>query len=236
MGNRIHPTAVVGDGVVLGDANTIGPYAVLLGPCRLGDGNWVGPHATVGGPAERRDGPHGAAWEAGTTVAPASDGAGIEIGSFNVIREYVSVHQGSRRPTRIGDGGYFMTGSHVAHDCTIGDRVTLASAVQVAGGCHVWAWANLGLGSLAHQDTVIGPGAMVGMGSPVRGRVEPFTVTVGNPGRTAGFNEVGLRRLGCEAGMIEAIVAYLRGRGPLPEGAPAPLAGALRRWEETGGS
>src|SRR5438105_9878108 len=42
LGNRIHPTAVVGDAVDLGEGNVIGPYAVVLGPCRMGDDNWIG--------------------------------------------------------------------------------------------------------------------------------------------------------------------------------------------------
>src|SRR5438270_513526 len=39
LGNRIHPTAVVGDAVDLGEGNVVGPYAVVLGPCSLMVGN-----------------------------------------------------------------------------------------------------------------------------------------------------------------------------------------------------
>src|SRR5439155_18136600 len=223
--NRFHPTAVVGDAVHLGDGNVVGPYALLLGPCRIGDNNWIGPHATLGTPAERRDGPHPAAWDGELA------GSGVEIGRDNVIREYVSVHQGSQRPTRLGDGGYLMTGSHLGHDCVVGDGVTIASAVQLAGGCHVWAWASLGLGAVVHQDTAIGPGAMIGMGSPVRGVVGPFSLMVGNPARKAGFNTVGLTRRGCSDAMVPALEAYLRGRAELPDGLPDDVAEMLERWE-----
>ncbi|MCW3045179.1 MAG: UDP-N-acetylglucosamine acyltransferase [Actinobacteria bacterium] len=231
MGNRIHPTAVVGDAVHLGDGNVVGPYAVLLGPCRIGDNNWIGPHATLGAPAERRAGPHPAAWDgelAGTELL----GTGVEIGCDNVIREYVSVHQGSvAGPTRLGDGGYLMTGSHLGHDSVVGDGVTIASAVQIAGGCHVWAWVSLGLGAVVHQDTVVGPGAMIGMGSPVRGVVDPFSLVVGNPARKAGFNTVGLTRRGCSEELIPALEAYLRGRAELPAGLPEEVALMLQTWE-----
>jgi UDP-N-acetylglucosamine acyltransferase len=226
LGNRIHPTAVVGDGVQLGDGNVVGPYAVLLGPCRVGDNNWIGPHATVGTPAERRAGPHPPAWDGELA------GSGVEIGTNNVIREYVSVHQGSLGPTRLGDGGYLMTGSHLGHDCVVGDEVTIASAVQIAGGCHVWAWVSLGLGAVVHQDTIVGPGAMIGMGSPVRGVVEPFSLMVGKPARKAGFNTVGLARRGCPEGLMPALEAYLRGRAELPPGLPEDVALLLQGWEQ----
>ena len=226
MGNRIHPTAIVGDAVDLGDGNVVGPYAVVLGSCRIGDHNWIGPHATLGAPAERRAGAHPAAWDGELA------GAGVEVGCDNVIREYVSIHQGSEAgPTRLGDGCYLMTGSHLGHDSVVGDGVTIASAVQIAGGCHVWAWTSLGLGAVVHQDTVIGPGAMIGMGSPVRGVVGPFSLMVGNPARKAGFNTVGLTRLGCSDGVLPALEAYLRGRAELPRGLPDGVAEMLERWE-----
>jgi len=226
LGNRIHPTAIVGDAVDLGDGNVVGPYAVVLGPCRIGDHNWIGPHATLGAPAERRAGPHPAAWDGELA------GSGVEIGCDNVIREYVSIHQGSGAgPTSLGDGCYLMTGSHLGHDCAVGDDVTIASAVQIAGGCHVWAWASLGLGAVVHQDTAVGPGAMIGMGSPVRGVVGPFSLMVGNPARKAGINAVGLTRRGCPDGLMPALEAYLRGRAALPAGLPDDVAQMLERWE-----
>src|SRR2546427_592105 len=158
-------------------------------------------------------------------------GSGVEIGCANVTREHASIHQGSGAgPTRLGDGGYLMTGSHLGHDCVVGDGVTIASAVQIAGGCHVWAWASLGLGAVVHQDTVVGPGAMIGMGSPVRGVVGPFSLMVGNPARKAGFNTVGLTRRGCSDAMVPALEAYLRGRAEVPDGLPDDVAEMPERW------
>jgi UDP-N-acetylglucosamine acyltransferase len=124
-----------------------------------------------------------------------------------------------------------MTGSHLGHDCVVGDEVTIASAVQIAGGCHVWAWASLGLGAVVHQDTIVGPGAMIGMGSPVRGVVDPFSLMVGNPARKAGFNTVGLTRRGCSEGSLPALEAYLRGRAELPAGLPEDVVLILQTWE-----
>ena len=65
VANRIHPTAVLGEGVELGEDNVIGPFAVIAGPVRIGDGNWIGPHVTIGTPGEDRHRPHPAAWDGG---------------------------------------------------------------------------------------------------------------------------------------------------------------------------
>lgn len=226
MPNRIHPTAIIGDGVEFGDDNVVGPYSVIVGPARIGDGNWIGPHVTIGTPAEDRGGPHPVAWEGEL------DGFGVEIGDRNRIREYVTVHQGTHRPSRIGTGCYLLVRSHVGHDVVLEDEVTLACSAQLGGHTHVWSHANIGMSTVVHQHGRIGPGAMVGMGSAVRKEVGAFTITVGNPARVVGVNEVGLRRRGCDDETIAALEPFVKGKADLPDGLPADLAILLTRWAE----
>jgi UDP-N-acetylglucosamine acyltransferase len=227
MGNRIHPTAVIGPGVELGDGNVVGPFTVLVGPCRIGDGNWIGPHVTIGTPAEHRDGPHPAGWDGDLA------GEGVLIGHRNRVREYVSIHQGTHRPTRIGDDCYLLARSHAGHDVRIDDDVTLACAAQLGGHTHVWSHATVGMGALVHQRGRIGPGAMVAMGAAVRGDVPAFAVSVGDPARVTALNEVGLRRLGCAEPAIEAVRPVVAGRPPLSDvELPGAVAGLLRLWRE----
>lgn len=230
MTNRIHPTAIIGEGVELGAGNVIGPYTVIVGPAVIGDQNWIGPHVTIGTPAEDRGGPHPAAWEDPPAGIPDADGHGVVIGSGNRIREYVSVHQGTRRSTRIGDGCYLLRSSHAGHDVLLDDRVTLACAVQLGGHTHVWSDANIGMSATVHQYSRIGPGAMVGMSAAVRREVGAFTVSVGNPARVSGVNVVGLSRLGCSDEAIEAITPFLTGKGELPGELPAGLGTLLEAW------
>lgn len=227
MSNRIHPTAVLGPGVELGERNVIGPYAVLCGPCRIGDDNWIGPHTAIGTPAEHRDGPH-----PGWDDEPVGDG--VEIGSRNRVREFVSVHQGTHRATRIGDDCYLLARSHAGHDVRVDDHVTLSCGVQLGGHTHVWSHANLGLGALVHQRGRIGPGAMVGLGAAVRGEVPPFTVSVGNPARTVGINEVGLRKLGCTDEAFEMLRTTVTGRLGVSDmdGVPAEVVALLKLWTD----
>ena len=234
MANRIHPTAVIGDGVELGDNNDIGPYAVIVGPTVIGSDNWIGPHCVIGPPASDRGAPHPAAWHDAPVGDPEQDGFGVRIGDGNRIREFFSVHQGTKRPTTIGSNGYFLRSAHVAHDCRIGDGVTLGSNVVVGGHSEVWSLANLGLGVVVHQHSRIGPGAMVGMGAAVTREVPPFTISRGVPARVTGMNVVGLSRRGVSPEAIAELEPYvIQGAGELPE-LPAELAKLLTEWAREG--
>jgi len=203
-GNQIHPTAVVGPGVELGTDNTIAPYAVLLGPCVIGDRNWIGPHVSIGTPAQMRDGEHPRAWD--VTAA----GEGIVIGSDNVIREYVTIHQPTDHVTRVGSRCYLMSYAHVPHDAVLGDLVTLSNAAQIGGHTIIGEGANLGLGTMVHQRLAIGGGAMVGMGSVVTKSVPPFAVAYGSPARVAGANSVGLTRAGYDDAVVTRLATWYR--------------------------
>jgi UDP-N-acetylglucosamine acyltransferase len=222
--NRIHPTAIIGPGVEYGTGNVIGPYSVVLGPCRIGDGNWIAPHTSIGGPAEYRGGDHPVGWESELTSH------GVEIGDRNIIREFVTINGGLDATTCVGNDCYIMSGSHVAHDCALEDGVTITSAVRLAGHCRIWTRANLGMGTVVHQRTEVGPGAMIGMQSMVRRDVGAFTMTFGVPARPMGINSVGLQRWGCDEATIIALEAHLAGNDELPAGLPPEVAGVLERW------
>ncbi|MFB9906135.1 UDP-N-acetylglucosamine acyltransferase [Allokutzneria oryzae] len=225
MANRIHPTAIIGDGVELGEDNVIGPHAVILGPTRIGDGNWIGPGAVIGTPPENRGTPHVVGWEG------EQGEFGVVIGDRNRFREHISIHGGTHRATRVGDDCFFLVYSHIGHDVRVDDNVTLAPSARVAGHNHVWSYANIGMSAAVHQQVDIGPGAMIGMSAAVRKVVKPFTTCVGNPAKAVGINTVGLSRLGCDEATVEAVSDYLMGgTSELPAGVPEVLASLLKEW------
>ncbi|MER7015118.1 UDP-N-acetylglucosamine acyltransferase [Saccharopolyspora sp. NPDC000359] len=226
MANLIHPTAVIGAGVELGDGNTIGPFAVIHGPTVLGDGNWIGSHAVIGTAPDSRTAEHPVAW-----LGELGELAGVRIGDRNTLREYVSVQQGTQCPTTIADDCYLMRGSYVAHDAQLDHGVTSSAGVLLAGHVRVWAHANLGMGAKVRQFGTIGPGAMVGMGAAVLREADAFAVVVGVPARRARINDVGLSRLGCSARQIDLLEAYLGGDGELPDELPGEVPLLLRQWE-----
>ncbi|MDX8056143.1 UDP-N-acetylglucosamine acyltransferase [Lentzea sp. BCCO 10_0798] len=227
MANRIHETAIIGAEVEFGDGNVVGPYTVIAGPCRIGDGNFIGPHVSIGGPAEYLSAPHVAGWDGEV------EGPGVVIGDRNRIREFVTINQGVSDATRIGSDNYVMGRAHIAHDCVVDNSAVITSAVQIAGHCHVWSGANIGLGTVVHQGVQIGPGAMVGLGSAIRKEVGAFTITLGNPARTTGVNVIGLQRRGCTEELIAALTGFLTGKeAEVPAGLPEELATLLKAWNQ----
>ncbi|MEN0021670.1 MAG: acyl-ACP--UDP-N- acetylglucosamine O-acyltransferase [Microbacterium sp.] len=204
---HIHPSAVVDPGALLGTGNVIGPNVVIHAGVQVGDDNWIGAGVVLGAPPEVR-----------TFVHPRhsgdSHGAGLVIGSGNVIREAAQIHQGSQHATTIGDGAFIMNQVYVAHDGVLGDGVTLASSVLLAGHVRIGAGANLGLGTSVHQFRRVGQGAMIGMGSVVTADVPEFAKAYGVPARVVGANVVGMQRSGLdEADALELDRLY---RGSLP--------------------
>jgi UDP-N-acetylglucosamine acyltransferase len=221
--NAIHPSAVVGPEVVLGSGNVIGPGVVLLGPLVVGDDNWFGAHSVIGAPAEIRGIDHGAAWD-GQVV-----GTGLTIGSRNVFREYVTIHQGHYATTQVGSDCYIMNKVYVGHDGTVEDGATMASSVTLGGHVTVGAGANLGMNCVVHQRRVIGPGAMVGMGSVVTRDLPPHAKAYGNPCRVRGANTVGMTRGGLPEEAASAL-ASAYGSGVVPDAPVHPALDASWDW------
>lgn len=187
----VHPTALVGAGVELGERVTIGPFAVVVGPCRIGDGVWIGPHSVLGTPAEL-----------GRMVPDEAGSRGLEIEAGTVIREHVTVHSGAHGPTGIGRSCLVQSHAYVAHDVLVADGCTVAPGARIAGHSWVGQGANIGLGAALRQWSVVGAYAMVGMQAAVARPLPPFSLALGVPARVVGVNRVGLERLGIDATTI----------------------------------
>ncbi len=207
--NQVHATAIVGPYVSMGTGNIIGPYAVLGGSVSLGNDNWIGGGSKIGCPPEVRSFRHEPDW------ITSEEGEGVAIGNENVIREDVQIHGGWKSRTHIGDRGFVMNQTYVAHDCKISDDVTLASGVALGGHSRIGNGANLGLGSTVHQGRVIGAFAMIGMASVVTRHIRPFVKAFGSPCTVRGLNLVGLERAGISSQTIRRLVEIEGGDSPL---------------------
>ena len=203
MSNRIHPTAIVAEGARLGTGNEIGPYVIIEGDvvlgdgnhlashcvikrgCRMGNNNRVAEHAVIGGDPQ----------DLGFDPATPSR---VEIGDDNVLREYVTVHRGSKAEgvTRLGNGNYLMVEAHVAHDCRLADNIVIAPATGIGGHVHIDSRAFISGGVMVHQFVHIGRLAMIGGNTKLTQDALPYMITDGVPGRVRGLNSVGLRRAG----------------------------------------
>ena len=113
--------------------------------------------------------------------------------------------------TLVGAGCTFLAGSHVAHDCRVGDGVILSNNVMLAGHCRVGDHAILGGGAAAHQFVRIGAHAFVGGLTGLTEDLIPFGVAVGDRARLAGVNVVGMKRRGFTVEDVHGPAARLQG-------------------------
>ena len=202
---NIHSTAIVDPGAVIPATGRIGPYCVIgpdvemgehcelishvamQGPTRIGSHNRIFPFASVGlDPQDLKFRP--------------GENTRLEIGDHNIIREFVTIHRGTRGGggvTRIGSHTFIMAYAHIAHDCIVGDHAMLANAATLAGHVTVEYWAVVGALSAVHQFVRVGTHAYIGGGTIVTQDVLPFSLTSARREvRAYSFNRVGLERRG----------------------------------------
>lgn len=213
----VHPTAVVEDGATLGDGVEIGPFCHVGPRVTLGDNVTLQSHVSVMGVT---------IVGAGCKIYPGAvlggdgqirgndftDGR-LEIGAGCVLREMVSMNVGSKRGhgvTRIGARGYFMAGSHVGHDCTVGEDVTFANSVALGGHSQIGDGVIFGGLSAVQQFCRVGKGAMVGGLTGVNRDVIPYAMAFGDHAELAGLNLIGLKRRGLSRDTINAMRATFR--------------------------
>jgi UDP-N-acetylglucosamine acyltransferase len=158
---------------------------VIDGRTEIGPGSRIFPFATLG-------------FEGQDTKSTESD-TRLVIGANTVIREHCTIHRGTPGgggTTRVGDNGYFMVNSHVAHDCHLGNHVVFANNATVAGHVTVGDHAILGGNSGVHQFVRIGHHAMLGGLSGAENDIIPYGLVYGNRDGLSGLNFVGLKRRG----------------------------------------
>jgi len=203
MANRIHPTALIGPQVELGDNNDVGPYCVLTGKTVIGDNNVFVSHVSVGQPPQHRKFDH--------RLDPGAGPGIVKIGSNNVFREFVTIHQPYIQETVVGSDCFVMAYSHISHDTILEDHVTIANSAQIGGHSVIMRNVNIGLQTCLHQYTVIGSYTMLGMGSATSKNLIPFSKFVGSPSaKRVGINKIGLERLGFKPEELQAIEEWCR--------------------------
>ena len=209
---QVHATAVVDPAAEIADDVRIGPHCVVSGTVRLGAGCELMPHVTILGRTTVGEGnvffPGAVLGAAPQDLKYRGEPVGLEIGNGNQFREHVTVHPGTaqdRGVTRIGSGNLFMVGSHVAHDCRIGDGVILANHVLLAGHITVNDRAILNGASACHHFTSVGRYAYIGGLTRITQDVHPFTIVEGHPARVRACNVIGLQRGGIPAADVEIV-------------------------------
>ena len=131
----------------------------------------------------------------------------LSIGDNNKIREHYTISRGTKPEsyTRIGNDNYIMTSGHIAHNCTLGDRIVVASCALVAGYVEIENEAFISGGVVVHQFSKIGRLAMVGGNTRVNSDCPPFFLYTDFNAAAKGLNIVGLNRAGFTFEQIQTL-------------------------------
>jgi UDP-N-acetylglucosamine acyltransferase len=217
MATHIHPSAYVDPNAQLADGVEVGPLCVIgpdvklgknvrlvaqvnvAGDTTIGEGCVLYPFVSMGHPPQdfKHKGGH----------------VRIIIGERNVFRENVNIHPGSDaglRDTIIGNDCYFMVGTHLAHECKMGDHVVISNGAQIGGCVTISDHVILGGQCAIHQFTRIGPHAFIGGGAVVNCDVIPYGSVLGNLAHLAGLNVIGLKRRGFDRKSIQDLRSAYR--------------------------
>lgn len=213
MSAQIHPSSVVSPEAVLGDGVVIGPFCLVEGGSRIGARTVLRSHVVIG--------PFTELGEDNDIYAHATLGMGpqdlkfkgaptrLRVGDRNVIRESCTLHRGTEHGgglTTVGDDNFFMTGSHIAHDCHVGNTNIFANSATLAGHVDVGDFCTVGAFSAVHQFCRVGSHAFMGGFTAATLDVLPYMKTVGTrETKSYGVNTIGLRRRGFAEASIEGL-------------------------------
>jgi UDP-N-acetylglucosamine acyltransferase len=217
MPTTIHPFAIIERGAQIGADCSIGPYCHVGGNVRLGASNVLHSHVVVSGRTTLDE---------GNEVHPFAVIGSVpedkkyrkefvtytRIGSGNVFREYCTVNSGSmpEQATVIGNKGLFLSYSHIAHDCIIGNDVVISCDAKLSGHVQVGDNAVVNGKTGVVQFVRIGTYAFIGGMNKVAKDVLPFAIADGYPAVMRGVNKVGLERGGFSAQQVRDIRAAYR--------------------------
>ncbi len=191
---EIGPYCVVGPEARIGEGTRLIGHVCILGSTSLGAYNVVHPFTVLGGE------PQDYSYKGSATR--------VELGDHNVIREHVTINRATEKEdgvTRVGSHNYFMAGVHIAHDCKLGDKITIANNVLMGGHVHVESHASISGGVAIHHFASIGGFSFVGGQSRIYHDVPPYMLVDGNPSKVRCINVVGLRRNGITPEGIDAL-------------------------------
>ena len=182
---EIGPFTVIGPDVTIGPGTVVGPHVVISGHTTIGANNQISHFVSLGAEPQHR----------GYKGEPTE----LVIGDGNIFREYCSVHRGTmldKGVTRIGDNNLLMAYVHIAHDCVLGNNITMANGASLAGHVTIDDHCILAGFALVYQFRHVGRLAFLAYCSGVVQDVPAFVRSAGSPAEPHGINSIGMRRNG----------------------------------------
>jgi len=215
---KIHPQALVSPEAKIGKDVEVGAFAVVGAHVELGEGCLLHPHAVVYGPSKfgARNVFHPFCVIGGDPQDYTFSGEHVElqVGDGNIFREHVTISRGTTKGggiTRVGNNNFFLSYSHIGHDCQIGNHTLFVNGATLAGHVTVQDFVTLGAFSPVHQFCRLGRYAYIGASTVITQDVLPFALIVTErETRCFGPNVIGLERKGFAPQRIQALQRAFR--------------------------
>ena len=207
----IHPTAIISPKAEIGANCEVGPYCVIGDNVKLGDNCRLIHHVNIEGysniGANNLFHPFCTIGTKTQDLKYQGEPTWLEMGANNEFREFTSVNRGTApgEKTVIGSNNLFLTYSHVAHNCTVGNHCILSNNGTLGGHVIVEDYVIISGLAAVHQFCRIGQHSMVGGCSKIVQDVPPYFIADGNPADVRAVNAVGLQRRGFTEEQISTI-------------------------------
>lgn len=217
MTSRVHATAIIEHGAVIGDDCSIGPYCHITKDVSLGTGSVLHAHVSLVG--NTTIGPSNEFFQYACIGSRSEDLkfktgsiARVEIGGGNIFREHCTVNAATEHgaTTKIGDGSVFLSDSHVGHDCIIGSNIVLGCGSKLAGHVEIEDYATVNGMTGVIQFVRLGRYSFIGATNKVTKDILPFMIAEGNPSEIRVVNTIGLERRGFAPERIRHIKNVIR--------------------------
>ena len=187
--------AVVGPHVEVGEGCVLHPHSVVQGPSKFGANNVFHPFCVIGGDPQ--------------DYTFRGEHVELEVGDGNIFREHVTISRGTAKGggiTRLGHNNFFLSYSHVGHDCQIASNTLFVNGATLAGHVAVQDFVTIGAFSPVHQFCRLGRYAYIGACTVITQDVLPFSLIVTErETRCFGPNVIGLERKGFAPERIQVL-------------------------------
>ena len=158
---NIHHTAIIGNGVEIGDNVTIGPNTVIYSKTKIGNNVRIDANCTIGTEGMMW------VWDNNKKVYLRQLG-GVNIGNNVIICSGCVIVRGSANEfTHLGEGSNLAPNCAIGHGTYIGNHVHFANAVSTGGSSYISDYNFIGSGAiisagvkLLANDIILGSGAV----------------------------------------------------------------------------
>lgn len=192
---KIHPTAIIHDGVNLGKGVSVGPFSIIGEPPRgkelgeletiIGNNGTIRSHTVIYAGNKIGEGfqtGHKANIRELNTI-----GNDVSVGTHTIIEHHVEIQDGVRMHSNVFIPEY----SVLEEKAWVGPNVVFTNAIhpvcpdakQCLIGPRIKKNAKIGANATLLPGIVVGEMALIGAGSVVVKDVEPRTVVAGNPAK-----------------------------------------------------